>query len=583
MNITNQYKYFLLLLFLATVNGACPTGSTVNIPDNDNHIVPAKSYQGCSFTTAKIAEGIITIGNSAFASNSKLSSVTLPSSLEILDSAAFCQCTALKTIDIPEGVLEIFDSCFRCTGLTELVLPSTLRVLRLIALHENPALKSVSFRGSSPSSNDFFVIENNNAIYTTNHAELLMVINSVTSLTIHPATKAISSHALCFCDRFTDTEVIIPDSVTEIQDRIFYASNVVRIVLGSSIKVIDEQAFDNAMSLETIEMPLSNEHFETKDGVLYTSGLRCLIAYPANKIEDSTFTVPVETEGFMAAAFGSEYTVYITNFAVASNSQYLKSDSSLIYTKNMSVLVKVPPALSGTVRISSTATVIGSGAFYACKQVTGITFPANLLEIRDYAFGMSKVATVTFPQTLKVVGRRAFYLASPKSLDFPQHVEVIQSETCILATLTSVVIRGAKAIENAAFKHCLSLSSVTLPDTLVSIEQFAFQESVITEITLPSSLTFLGQECFAVCTLLRTIVIPFSVQIIDNLAFMSCSGLTTVTLMNCETQVSPTAFQGSPNVIISCVSTRRFTQSTDPRRTMPCVTLIYPMLYSIQP
>ena len=139
MKITNHYKcditashgsvhakYFLLLFFLSTVNGACPTSSTVDIPDNDNHIVPAKSYQSCSFTTAKIAEGIITIGNSAFASNLKLSSVTLPSSLQILESSAFYHCTALKTIDLPEGILEIFDSCFRKAGLTELVLPSTL-------------------------------------------------------------------------------------------------------------------------------------------------------------------------------------------------------------------------------------------------------------------------------------------------------------------------------------------------------------------------------------------------------------------------------------------------------------------------
>ena len=93
-----------------------------------------------------------------------------------------------------------------------------------------------------------------------------------------------------------------------------------------------------------------------------------------------------------------------------------------------------------------------------------------------------------------------------------------------------------------AFGNC-NLTSVTIPNSVTSIETWAFKDcSGLTSITIPNSVTSIGEEAFEFCSGLTSITIPNSVTSIGERAFSSCSSLTSVTIPNSVTSIGSEAF-----------------------------------------
>ena len=82
------------------------------------------------------------------------------------------------------------------------------------------------------------------------------------------------------------------------------------------------------------------------------------------------------------------------------------------------------------------------------------------------------------------------------------------------------------AIQSKAFWDCKVLSSVTIPNSVTSIGEGVFSGCTgLTSITIPNSVTSIGDYAFYGCTGLTSITIPNSVTSIDYYAFSSCTGL----------------------------------------------------------
>ena len=98
-------------------------------------------------------------------------------------------------------------------------------------------------------------------------------------------------------------------------------------------------------------------------------------------------------------------------------------------------------------------------------------------------------------------------------------------------SLTSITIPdGVTSIGEDAFRDCSSLTSITIPEGVTSIGYGAFDGcSSLTSITIPSSVTSIGRYAFSGCTVLTNITIPSSVTSIGFAAFSGCTGLASVT------------------------------------------------------
>ena len=93
-------------------------------------VIEDSAFAMSPLKTAVIPDGVKSIGETLFYGCTDLTEVTLPKSIEILPSGCFFECMSLKRIEIPEGLMEIGDQCFYfCISLEECLLPESLNVI----------------------------------------------------------------------------------------------------------------------------------------------------------------------------------------------------------------------------------------------------------------------------------------------------------------------------------------------------------------------------------------------------------------------------------------------------------------------
>ncbi len=113
-------------------------------------------------------------------------------------------------------------------------------------------------------------------------------------------------------------------------------------------------------------------------------------------------------------------------------------------------------------------------------------------------------------------------------------------------SITSITVpESVISIRAGAFNDCMSLASITIPEGIKSIEPRTFYGcSSLVSIVLPESITSIEKEAFMECTSLASIKIPSNVTSIGQEAFNSCKSLSSVTFSEGLTSIGKWAFAG---------------------------------------
>ena len=181
-------------------------------------------------------------------------------------------------------------------------------------------------------------------------------------------------------------------------------------------------------------------------------------------------------------------------------------------------------------------TYIGSDAFFMCRSLTSITLPNSVTKITDNVFrNCTSLTSITFPNSVTEIGRYAFAsCTSLKSITIPNGVTKIGKGAFYDCTsLTSITFPNSLTeIEDDDFYYCTSLTSIVwnvkrlsrggcqaFSGTSHRITSFVFGNEVehipsyickgmtkLTSVTIPGSVTEIGDEAFAKCISLTTII-----------------------------------------------------------------------------
>ena len=101
-----------------------------------------------------------------------------------------------------------------------------------------------------------------------------------------------------------------------------------------------------------------------------------------------------------------------------------------------------------------------------------------------------------------------------------------------------------------AFYGITSLISVSIPDSVTSIGQYTFAACTsLTRVTIPSSVTSIGSNAFSGCTSLTSVTIPSSVTSIGSNAFYNCNSLTRVTIPSSVIIIGSNAFHNCNSLV----------------------------------
>jgi hypothetical protein len=204
-----------------------------------------------------------------------------------------------------------------------------------------------------------------------------------------------------------------------------------------------------------------------------------------------------------------------------------------------------------------------SGAFFAI-----VPSKAAADQDGDYTYTVSGgVATITgytgaggaitIPSTLggyitKIIGAYSFSnCSSLTSITIPDIVTTIENGSFYSCRhLTSATLGdNVTTIGDYAFCGCSSLHSLTISDNVTTIGDWAFCMCSLTSIAIPDSVITIGNWTFYDCSYLNSLTIGDNVTTIGDFVFYGCCSLTSITIPDNVTSIEGRLFGGCTSLI----------------------------------
>lgn len=319
------------------------------------------------------------------------------------------------------------------------------------------------------------------------------------------------------------TSIVIPDGVTSIGYKTFNGcTSLANISLGGNISEIGEYAFYDCKALKEISLnnvttinanafygcvSLENVHIGSK---LKTIGNNAF--YNCSSLKE--ITIPNS-----AASIG-------TNILYGCNS--LHSISTTIYKDYLGYLFGAPSYEKQGEYIPSSLknVVITKGkqikysAFYNCQHLIKVVLPDTIETIDGHSFaGCVSLQSITIPfvgENLEGSGNTNLGHLFGSWSTYP-HAD----NSNVPKTLREVIITGGNKIGRDAFYDCDMILSITIPESVTNIDQYAFWGCYrLFEVINKSSLTLKGNHSKEEGYLSTSIIHNENSKIINNDVFL---------------------------------------------------------------
>ena len=203
------------------------------------------------------------------------------------------------------------------------------------------------------------------------------------------------------------------------------------------------------------------------------------------------------------------------------------------YIKNYSTR-KINLDLSETTGL----TKINSDTFQSCTGLVNIIIPDSVTGIDWEAFeNCSSLASITIPNSVtRIYSGRSFIGCSSLTA-----FNVSANNNYYSSSDDGKILYNKDKTTLLAYPS--ATGDVTIPDSVTEIGDDAFYNcDALTSVTIPNSVTEIGDDAFENCGSLTSVTIPDSVTSIGSSAFYDCSSLESVTIGNSVTYIGSCAF-----------------------------------------
>ena len=583
--------------------GECSGLTDITLPTSLNYVGDLAFIRCTSLSGINIPENVTWIGNNAFEQCTSLLSVSLPSTLTSIESVAFTGCNNLRYViceahEPPTLGSNVFENSTYSNGY--LLVPNS------VAKEKYQAAPGWS-NFASISAAEFYTFEKDGIYYCQTGPNTVAVcardanynsysgnvtipksvvydyhgytVNEVASnafrnctnltrVTLPETVGLIGNFAFANCPNLN--QVVIPSNsmLTEIGNNAFVSTGLTSISLPSSLTKIGNYAFHGCDGLTTVTIPdnvttVGASAFGSCSGLktvtigknctslgewcfIECTALQTVTCYAPTPPATSYYTFR-NNDGFTTATLRMLYssydayttTAYWSNFTSISRLGYDFKYNNIYYryTGNNTVGVSYgfpnSYTYSGAVTVPSQA--INEGITYSVTSVcdntfngnplTSVTLPSTIIRIESNAFrNCTGLTQITIPANVNYIG----------SLAFSGCTGLTKVNITNLANWCNILFANedANPLKQA---HVLTLNNstvtnLTVPSSVSQIKQYAFLGCTsITSATLHNNVTSVGYGVFMGCTGLRTVNLGSGLTSLGAAAFNGCSALTAIT------------------------------------------------------
>ena len=353
--------------------------------------IGVEAFSECdTIVSISVLDTVEKIGEYAFACwdiESNLNKVLFSpdSKLTVLDYSVFYNCTKLKSIQLPATLETINGGCFDESGLTSLSIP-----------------KNVSYIEGSISAgcNDLsiLIVEDGNIAYKSHG-------NCIIDITEHRLIQGcktsvipddgsvlyIGENSFLYITALTD--IIIPNTVLEIEMQAFSSTGLTSINIPDSVMSIQDYAFADCLNLKVLTIGTGLISFEPNAFLM--TGLEQITVDSENTKYHSDSNCMIETSA-ETLVLGCKNSVIPTDRSVRVIGPYSFSYVNI-----------------NSIDLPSCVYEIGACAFeYSTIQNINITEDSVLNTIDGFAFSNSGITHIFIPKTLRHIEGNAFLYAS---------------------------------------------------------------------------------------------------------------------------------------------------------------------------
>lgn len=383
--------------------------------------------------------------------------------------------------------------------------------------------------------------------------------------------------------------------------------NLVNLQLPGRVRTIGDKGFSACRSLSSVNTKSSLTRLGTwafANCNISSIELRGILYYGECVFEDcpiTSVTLDFDLKEFYGNVFnGCPLESLDVEKITGYRGNYYSPEGS-----NLIVETKTNTAIAGCKNsvIPDTITAIGPYAFYRVWDLTSINIPSSVTTIGNYAFSVTRIESIDLPSSIIEIGDCAFYscpyletvhlheglikigesafqdCSLLNSIEIPSSVLYICDDAfknsgitdtyCNIDSITdwlktegtaelegtihlmkdgveiheAVIGEEITYLKSYAFARCVSLASITIPNSVTTIYQYVFDGCTgLTSISIPSSVEEIGSCCFENCVSLSQAIIKAKITEIGYGLFDHCTSLESVVVPDEITKIGDRAF-----------------------------------------